>query len=397
VSEDLRREKLREPISKKELERRWRAVREAMAKEGLDCLIMQSRNRYLGGYVRYFTDIPAQHSYPRSVIFPLDDEITMISHGAPPPSPASPPEWTVHGVKKRITLPYLPSLNFTKTMEAKAVADAIKSYKVKRVGIVSKATISASVYEYLMENLPEVDMWDATDMVDEIKAVKSEEEIRLVKKTAELQDKVFAAILASVRPGVREYELRAEIQRLCINLGSEQQLIMIGSAPAGTPARQLFEFYQNRTLKNGDSVCIMIEVNGPGGFYGEIGRTVCIGEAPRALLDTWANAVVAQDKTAEIMKPGAKPEELINTHNKLLASMGYPLEGRLLSHGQGYDLVERPGICPGEKMTIKAGMNIVIHPTLITKESYAFCCDNYLITDSGAVRIHKTPREVFIV
>ena len=141
----------------------------------------------------------------------------------------------------------------------------------------------------------------------------------------------------------------------------------------------------------------MIEVNGPGGFYGEIVRTVCIGEAPRALLDTWANAAVAQDKTAELMKPGAKPEELIDTHNKLLASMGYPLEGRLFAHGQGYDLVERPGICLGEKMTIKTGMNIVIHPTLITKESYAFCCDNYLITESGAVRIHKTPREVFIV
>ena len=192
MSEDLRREKLREPISKKELERRWRTVREAMAKEGLDCLIMQSRNRYLGGYVRYFTDIPAQHSYPVSVIFPLDDEITLISHGGAP-LPASPPEWAVHGVKRRIVLPYLPTLNFTKTMEAKAVADAIKSYKVKRVGVVSKATIAASVYEYLMDNLPEVDMWDATDMVDEIKAVKSEEEIRLVKKATELQDIVFAS------------------------------------------------------------------------------------------------------------------------------------------------------------------------------------------------------------
>ena len=396
MSEDLRKEKLREPISTKELERRWRTVREAMAKEGLDCLIMQSRNRYLGGYVRYFIDIPAQHSYPVSVLFPLDDEMTLISHGGAP-LPISPPEWAVHGVKERITLPYLPTLNFTSTMEAKAIADTVKNRRVKRLGIVSKATIAASVYEYLRENLPGVDMWDATDMVDEIKAVKSEQEIRLVKKTAELQDKVFAAALAMVRPGVREYELRSEIQRLAINLGSEQQLIMIGSAPAGTPAGQLHEFYQTRTLQYGDAVCIMIEVNGPGGFYGEIGRTVCIGEAPRALLDTWADAVVAQDRTAELMNPGAKPEELLDTHNKLLASMGYPLEGRLFAHGQGYDLVERPGICPGEKMTIKTGMSIVIHPTLLTKESYAFCCDNYLITDSGAVRIHKTPREVFVV
>jgi len=396
VSEDLRRERLREPISRQELERRWKAVREAMAKQRLDCLEMRSTNRYLGGYVRYFVDIPAQHSYPMSIIFPLRDGMTLISHGGPP-LPVSPPEWALHGVKRRIVLPYLPTLNFTNTMEAQAIAEAIRSHNVKRLGVVSKAAIAASVYEYLRENLADVDICDATDMVDEIKAVKSEEEIRLIKKTAELQDRVFAAILASVRPGVREYELRSEIQRLAINLGSEQQLIMIGSAPAGTPAGQLHEFYQNRTLRDGDCACIMIEVNGLGGFYCEIGRTVCVGDAPRALLDTWDKAVVAQDKTAELMKPGAKPEELIDTHNKLLGSMGYPLEGRLFSHGQGYDLVERPGICPGERMTIKSGMNIVIHPTLITRESYAFCCDNYLITESGAVRIHKTPREVFVV
>ena len=52
MSEDVRREMLREPISKEELERRWRAVRKAMEREKLDCLIMQNNNQYLGGYVR---------------------------------------------------------------------------------------------------------------------------------------------------------------------------------------------------------------------------------------------------------------------------------------------------------------------------------------------------------
>jgi Xaa-Pro aminopeptidase len=97
------------------------------------------------------------------------------------------------------------------------------------------------------------------------------------------------------------------------------------------------------------------------------------------------------------MKPGAKPRELLNAHNKLLISKRYPPEGRLYAHGQGYDLVERPAIRPEETMTIKKGMNITVHPITLTKEAYAFCCDNYLVTDSGTVRLHKTPREVFVV
>ena len=79
MSEDLRSERLRKPISKEELERRWRAVREAMERDKLDCLIMQNDNQYLGGYVRYFTDIPAENSYPMMVVFPLNDDLTIIA------------------------------------------------------------------------------------------------------------------------------------------------------------------------------------------------------------------------------------------------------------------------------------------------------------------------------
>ena len=118
----MRKERLREPISRNELERRWKAVRAAMEKEGLDCLVMQNSNLYLGGYVRYFTDIPAENGYPMSVVFPIDDEITVVSHGGKP-LPTTPPEWALYGVKERIALPYLPTLNFTDNMEAEAVED----------------------------------------------------------------------------------------------------------------------------------------------------------------------------------------------------------------------------------------------------------------------------------
>ncbi len=52
-------ERLNTPISTAELERRWKAVRSAMAEEKIDALLMQNNNDYMGGYVRYFTDMPA--------------------------------------------------------------------------------------------------------------------------------------------------------------------------------------------------------------------------------------------------------------------------------------------------------------------------------------------------
>jgi len=398
MSEEMRKKELRKPISKRELERRFKAVREAMEKEKLDCLIMQNNNQFLGGYTRYFTDIPAVNSYTMTVIFPLNADMTIISHGAPP-LPPGPPEWAVYGVKERISLPYIPTLCRTNDMDAKAAVDTLKKLKVKSLGIVAPAFMCAFMYNYIKENLPTLTMKYATDLVDEIKAVKSQEEIQVIKETAKMQDIVWGAVLAMVRPGVREYEIRAEIQRLYWNWGSEEQLIMIGSQPAGIPAPQKADFFQNRALQEGDQVCIMPEVNGAGGFYCELGRTVCIGDAPKPLLDLWDFTVELQDATAEMLKPGAEPAKIYKFYNDELAKKGCAPDLRLFCHGQGYDLVERPSMRPEEDMTVKANMNITIHPMTINADNtaYVFCCDNFIITDSGAVRIHKTPREVFVV
>lgn len=146
------------------------------------------------------------------------------------------------------------------------------------MGFVNLGHINAAYYLYLKENLPGVDFVDATDFVDEIKAVKSEDEIAFIRKAIAVQDAVCAAVPTFVRPGRYEYEVRGAINRLLEDLGSEEQLIMLGSSPPGIPTGHLPTFYQNRRIEPGDQVFIMIEVNGPGGYYGEIGRTWCLGE-----------------------------------------------------------------------------------------------------------------------
>ena len=72
-------ERVVNPISTKELERRWAAVRAAMSERGIDVLIMQNSNEFHGGYVKYFTDIPARHGGYETVIFPIDDKMSFLS------------------------------------------------------------------------------------------------------------------------------------------------------------------------------------------------------------------------------------------------------------------------------------------------------------------------------
>jgi len=390
------RERIRAPIPTRELERRWSAVRKAMKAGGLDVLVMQNDNQYLGGYVRYFTDFPAETAYPVTVLFPQNDDMTMISHGGPP-KPAGPPAWAVRGVKTRLARPYFRTAHYTNSFDAEEAVKVIRHRKDKRVGIVGMGAMGAAFYAYLKENLAGVEIVEASELVDRIKAVKSADELVYVRQAAETQDMVFAAMPTIVRPGKYEYQVRAEIGRMLMDLGSEEQLLRLSSAPPGQPAATMESFLQNRQIQAGDQVCVLIEPTGPGGFYTEIARTWCLGEAPGELLKMWDISLEGQKLAASLLKPGVRPAEVLDKVNAFLVGKGQVPEGRTNAHGQGYDLVERPLFAAEETMLLQANMVVALHPLALNEQAFAICCDDYLITDRGAERLHKTPQKVFVI
>ena len=107
-------------ISIHELERRWKLVREHMAQRGLDTLITQTARDFTGGYIKWFTDIPAY--YPRTVMFHRADLMTVVEHGpsgrkrSPGGDDADNP-----GVGEIVTTSAFPSVNYTQTYDAEAV------------------------------------------------------------------------------------------------------------------------------------------------------------------------------------------------------------------------------------------------------------------------------------
>jgi Xaa-Pro aminopeptidase len=384
-------------ISTIELERRWGEVRKRMKEEKIDFLVMQNDNEWLGGYVKWFTDIPARNGYPMTVIFPIDDEMATITSGGKPPGDLGPPAWTMRGVKKRLTAPYFRSLIYSNTYDAELAVGVLKAKKKGRVGIVGKGAMSAVFYEHMKKSLPEATFLEATDLVDQIKAIKSDEEIALIKKTVALHDEAMEYAKKVIRPGRRDFEIIADIIHKVTDLGSEEQLVIGGSGPLGRPVPMQKRHFQNRLVREGDQFTLMIEVNGPGGMYAEIGRIYYLGKVPSELYDAYELCKEAQKVTLGLLKPGADPKDIWRANNEFLVEKGQLPETRLYAHGQGYDLVERPAIRDDEPMKLKTGMNITVHPIIGSDKVWVWVCDNYLITESGIEPLHKTPQEIFSI
>jgi Xaa-Pro aminopeptidase len=391
-------ERLLNPISARELERRWAAARKDMAERDIDALVMQNNNDWLGGYVRWFTDTPLSNGYPRSVIFPASDAMTVVDMGGRGVRrEVDGADEVNRGVAEMIFTPAFTSVAYTDAYQAELVAAELKRRGYRTIGwVASGAMPHAFVARVERELAGKAKFVDATEFVDRLKAIKSKEEKELIRKAARMQDEVFARVLAKIRPGMTDNDVTALAQYEGRLLGSEQGLFLGSSAPLGQASRFLDRHQQARRLKPGEHFSLLIENNGPGGFYTEIARTIVLGKASNELIDGFESMKEAQAHTLRLLKPGASCADIAKSHDEYMRARGLPAELRLYCHGQGYDLVERPLVRADETMAIEEHMNLAVHPGYETPSIFAVICDNYFIEAGGpGACLHQTPKRIF--
>src|SRR5579872_4593599 len=383
-------------ISTTELERRWAAVRREMASRDIDALVMQNASDWLGGYVKWFTDVPAHNDYPRTVIFHRDDLMTLVEMGANGRrDKLAGKDVNNPGIGEIIYSPSFFSIAYTHDYDPLLVAAEIKARGYKTIGLLGRGALPSGLVDAIRNGVT-AKLVDASDFVDAIKAIKSGEEIALLRATAAMQDQVFAKVAAAIKPGMRDCDLGAIGQYEGQLLGSEQGIFRGSSEPPGRPAILRGRHFQDRVLRKGDYITLLIENNGQGGFYTELARTMVLGKASSELRDAFAVVCEAQKYTAAKLKPGASCPEIYAAHNAFMQSHGAPPEQRLYGHSQGYDMVERPLLRNDETIPIAANMCVAVHPGFPTKTNFVFICDNFLTRTDGSVEhMHKSEQKIY--
>jgi Xaa-Pro aminopeptidase len=389
-------ERLISPISTAELERRWKAVRAAMAEQNIDVLVMQNSNEFSGGYVKYFTDLPSGNGTMTTVIFPKDDLMTVVAPG-PFGIDAKPPagDPVRRGVKRVLLSPNFMGASFTNALDLENIDKAMAEYSGATIGLIAQGSMGHALGEHLKHGkYGNARFVDATDLVDQIMVIKSDEEIALIRATAKLQDRAMRAAFDAIKPGMRDIEITAVAENYTRNAGAEYGLLMGGSSPIGQSVMMQQRHFQNRVIREGDQYILLVETTGPGGFFCELGRTAVVGKATQNMNDEFAFAVEAQTFTVDMLKDGASCADIWNGYNDFMARNGRAKENRLYCHGQGYHLVERPLVRHDETMRLAKRMNIAVHPMYQSRDTYTWVCDNYLITENGVERLHEFPMEI---
>ena len=369
-----------------------------MRDRGLEGLVLQASNDWLGGYLRWFTGLPANNAYPRAIMFPLDGTMSLIQQG--PFDGVTELDGTdaaYPGVGRLLTTPSYVSAAYTAQYDSDLIATELKRAGIGSVGLVAPAAMYHGFGTGLIGALGEagITVADCTDLVDDIKAIKSPEEQALIRRTAQLQDEVLAAVCQHLHAGMRDFEVAAFAQYTAQLAGSEQGIYLGSSAAPGHAAPFLPRWQQGREICEGDVFTMLIETNGPGGLYTELSRPIVLGRASAELQDAWALAREAQQHSLASVKPGTPSAEVHAAHNAFMVAAGMPEEKRLYAHGQGHDMVERPLIRQDETMRLAEGMNLTVHPSIKTGQVFVAVVDNYFIGPDGPGEcLHRSPKEI---
>jgi Xaa-Pro aminopeptidase len=257
-------------------------------------------------------------------------------------------------------------------------------------------------YEGLKKRLPNAEFVFLPDVFHELWYIKSEEEISVMRKAGEICDLALEAVRAHAKPGVKEYELRAEAAYVMHKNDADFNFIIIGSTSMSNPS-QVFGNPRpsSKTLKEGDLILNEIAVEYRG-MQVQIGSPICLGKPKENVERFWKEvAKPGYEYMEKALVPGITLEEF-SKMGKWYRDHGAQSRPILL-HGLGVSS-ERPE-CALDKIvaepyehTIKPGMTLMLEPNAITMDGTLglFIGRSYVITQTGHELLTKTPIEMMI-
>lgn len=237
----------------------------------------------------------------------------------------------------------------------------------------------------------------ATFAVEELRRVKTEDELARIREAAALADRGYQHFAQVAEPGMTEYELVAETEALLKKHGAEDNFQLIASG--GTEVVGM-KPPTERKLQPGDSVTTELTPQ-IDGYWAQICRTLAIGEPSENQLKAHAIFAEARQAAEDALRPGANIADVAKATNDVFRKYGYgeytgSKYTRVRGHNLGLHPDENPYVLEDVNYTVKEGMVVICHPnTYLPLSGYMVFGDTLLVTANGCTSLNTTERKLF--
>jgi Xaa-Pro aminopeptidase len=376
-------------FSHRELRRRIEKAQELLKDARIDCLFMTGDENF-----HYFTGGAGMthmrsNTRPNIVIVPAEGEPIAIT-GA-----AFTPIIELAGAIRDIR-PYTSILGAPVPLLAKALKDlGLKNRKVGvELGLEQRLNLPLKDYLELAKSLPDIEFLDASEIIWDLRMVKSKEEVALIRQACQITGHARQKTFREVEVGMTEREIMRLFARHLLEAGGDRVSFIIVNT--GIPSNSTY-IYLDRPLKKGNVLSI------DGGTY--VHTYTCdyvrLAVAGNPTPDQERNHRVVREvsqQMAEALKPGLTCADIFKVGAKALKEEGFAAHTKTgrMGHGQGILVTEPPSITAHDKTVLKPGMVISTEPSGPKTSRGSFTWEDvYVITDDGAERLSTETEEFF--
>ncbi len=239
------------------------------------------------------------------------------------------------------------------------ISKRVKASKARKLGF---DELSAAFYMKLRRLLRgQARLKQKSELVWELRKVKSSHELKLMRKAAEITSKGMQVAYETIKPGLTEIEVAAEIEyamRKKGAWGTAFETIVASGVRSAYPHGGCSE----KRIRKGD--IIVVDIGATYRHYrSDMTRTFIAGKPSKKQQKILEITEKAQEQAFRRVKEGVRAKTLDGAARKVIEKAGYGeyfVHG--LGHGVGLEVHEPPTLNPQSKEILKAGNVVTIEP-----------------------------------
>lgn len=360
------KDSLKMDLQKKEYSRRARAVRARCKEHGVDGLIITGAEN-----IRYLTGFSGHDSWglvlPRSVALITDSRYSEQAQG--------------ECVSCRI-VEHRGGL----AKEAERIVSKLK--QIATLGVEDSCSVSLlkGIRKVLSPKIKPV-----SGIVENVRAVKTESEVKLIRKAARIAFDAMDWALKQLEVGMTERQFAALYEYKLSDFGATIGFETI--AAFGPNGSRNHHQPGSRKLKKIDTILLDFGANYQG-YTSDMTRCFAVGKVTPYFRKVYETVAKSQQNAIAAIKAGVKGCDVDAVARTVIAKTDLPVFGHGTGHGLGLEVHEAPSLSGMDKKTVlKAGHVVTVEPGIYLPGKLGVRLeDDIWVTEQGAKILSRDKR-----
>jgi Xaa-Pro aminopeptidase len=254
-------------------------------------------------------------------------------------------------------------------------------------------------YMELCDELPDATFFDAGDVLNQTRAVKSVDEIDLMRRYALATEKAIEYGFRFWSPGDTERHMVTRMRyALNVLMGAEwNPFVILGAGSENTAEHH--HVPEDKPILRGEIVFGEI-VGFWRGYYSGYGRMAVVGEATRAQSDAYQKVLDVQRHVMELARPGVRACDLYRAGAAYSTEIGMPFDKKFIGHSIGLALHESPILEPSCETPLEASMTVTVEISSTVAGLGRFCVEDLILIEEEGYQVltdHMDTSKMFVI